>query len=63
MESDEKDGFIAVLGCNRCGRCDNICPTFALHTENGLVKIDHERCTLCMKCVNICPYQALVYME
>ena len=59
----EQDGYIVVLGCKKCGKCDNVCPTGALQKDNGMVKIDYDKCTLCMKCVDVCPNKALVYME
>ena len=63
MMTDE-EGYIVVLGCKKCGKCDNVCPTGALQKDNnGMIKIDYDKCTLCMKCVEVCPNKALVYME
>ncbi|HJH30889.1 MAG TPA: 4Fe-4S dicluster domain-containing protein [Methanosarcinaceae archaeon] len=60
---EKREGYIVVLGCKKCGKCDNVCPTGALQKENGMVRINHGKCTLCMACVEVCPNKALVYME
>lgn len=58
-----KDGHIAVIGCRKCGKCNNVCPQGALYRVDGTARVDYDKCTLCMECVGICPNKALVYME
>ncbi|VVB96388.1 4Fe-4S binding domain protein [uncultured archaeon] len=57
------DGFITVIGCRKCGKCDGVCETGALYHVDGLAMINHEKCNLCMKCVKICPNKALRLLE
>ncbi|WP_081955704.1 4Fe-4S dicluster domain-containing protein [Methanococcoides methylutens] len=59
----QTEGCIAVIGCNNCGKCDNICPYGALQRRDGKVSIDYSRCTVCMKCIKVCPVKALVYVD
>jgi ferredoxin len=57
------DGFITVIGCKKCGKCDNICPTGAIEYIDGVARIIHEKCDLCLVCVKICPNKALKLLE
>ncbi len=55
---------IAVLGCQGCGRCSQVCPTDAIIREGGkVVRIDESKCQKCYKCVEVCPYGALIKMD
>ena len=56
-------GFIIVLGCKKCGKCEGVCETGALTHVDGIARIDYEKCDLCMRCVRICPNKALVYLD
>jgi len=56
-------GFITVIGCKKCGKCDSVCPMGAIETIDGMVRISHEKCDLCMLCVKICPNKALKLLE
>ncbi|MBN2109880.1 MAG: 4Fe-4S binding protein [Methanosarcinaceae archaeon] len=60
---ENKDGHIAVIGCKRCGKCNNVCSQGALYRVDGITRVDYSKCTLCMKCVKACPNKALVYIE
>ncbi|WP_082087249.1 4Fe-4S binding protein [Methanococcoides methylutens] len=57
------EGYIAVIGCNNCGKCDNICPFGALQIRDGKATIDYSKCTVCMKCISVCPVKALVFVD
>ena len=59
----ETAGFIIVLGCKKCGKCDEVCETGALTHVDGIARVDHEKCNLCMQCVKVCPNKALVYLD
>jgi ferredoxin len=59
----ETAGFIIVLGCKKCGKCDGACETGALTHVDGIAMVDHEKCNLCMQCVKVCPNKALVYLD
>jgi len=47
--------------CQHCedAPCEDVCPTVATYTdENGIVRVDAEKCILCTYCMNACPYDA-----
>ena len=41
--------------CTGCGTCQAVCPSGALHIEDGQPVLDTGACVLCGKCVNFCP--------
>lgn len=49
---------------SQCQHCDNapcqqVCPTHATYyDDNGVVRVDIEKCILCTYCINACPYDA-----
>ncbi|MCD6362483.1 MAG: 4Fe-4S dicluster domain-containing protein [Synergistetes bacterium] len=49
-----------VITCTQCGECANVCPTGAIYEENGVYKIDKEKCVGCYVCVDACPENAMV---
>lgn len=49
-----------VGNCVACGECLKVCPTGALHIEDGKPHIDKALCTTCLQCVNACKEDALV---
>jgi len=57
--------YITVIGCKKCRRCYNICPTKEIEHIDGTarVKIIHEKCNLCTICVKMCPNKALKILE
>jgi len=59
----EKEGYVVVFGCKRCGKCKDVCPVGAIYEENELAKIDPEKCNLCMKCIDECTNRSIIYME
>ncbi|HAR95915.1 MAG TPA: 4Fe-4S ferredoxin [Deltaproteobacteria bacterium] len=53
--------FRPVL-CRHCDNppCADVCPVGAIAgREDGIVLLDHERCTGCAQCVAACPYNAI----
>lgn len=51
---------ISLPSCNQCGKCGAVCPTGAIHMENGCVVTNLEKCILCMACVKACPEHARI---
>lgn len=45
--------------CTGCGACISICPTQALHREDGVISVERERCLGCGVCRTRCHFQAL----
>ncbi|MFQ5867315.1 MAG: RnfABCDGE type electron transport complex subunit B [bacterium] len=44
-----------VYGCLGYGDCAQVCPFEAIVMEDGLPRIDREKCTGCGNCVKACP--------
>ena len=42
-------------GCIGLGTCVKACPFDAIHVENGVARVDHEKCVGCMTCAAACP--------
>lgn len=46
---------ISTEACNKCGACEAVCPTGAIHTEESTMVTELNKCILCMACVAHCP--------
>lgn len=52
--------------CNHCEdpACLSVCPTDAIFKrKDGIVLINHEKCTRCEQCISACPYGAIMHDE
>ena len=59
----EEDGRITyAVSCRHCEDplCVKGCISGALHVEDGVVTIDHDKCVGCYTCVLLCPYGAVM---
>lgn len=45
--------------CIGCGACIDICPSEAIHLEDGKAKITTTNCKNCKVCVKACPVEAI----
>ncbi|MDY6972074.1 MAG: thiamine pyrophosphate-dependent enzyme [Desulfatiglans sp.] len=58
-------GFHGVLKCNQCSEpgCAEVCPTGAIYRniEDGIVRINQEKCVGCGLCTMGCPYGGVHY--
>lgn len=54
-----------AVSCRHCDDplCVKSCIAGAIRKENGVVKIDRDRCVGCFTCVLVCPYGALAADE
>lgn len=43
--------------CSMCGLCEELCPTKAMDSVNGIA--DKDKCILCLRCIANCPEQVL----
>lgn len=62
----EDDGSITYgVSCRHCvdPLCVKSCIAGALHKEDGVVCIDHDKCVSCLTCVLSCPYGCLTVDE
>ena len=48
--------------CIGCSHCMSICPTGAIHVENGIPILNVNRCVDCGRCYQACPTNA-IYIE
>lgn len=48
--------------CIGCSHCTGVCPTEAIHIENGFPVLDPNRCVDCGRCYECCPVNA-IYIE
>ena len=58
----ETKGVSAVSLCHQCASapCLAICPTGVITRENGIVRVDEQRCVGCKMCSIACPYGAVI---
>ena len=56
-----EDGTIRVVQCRQCeeAACISACRIRAIKQENGIVKIDEDKCVGCKACEKACPYSAI----
>ena len=54
-------GINKPVVCRQCENpaCMEACPEGAITIEEGMVKLDEEKCTGCKACVDACPFGAL----
>ena len=50
-------------GCIGCMKCQKTCKFEAITVENGLAKIDYEKCKNCGLCVKECPTGAIITLR
>lgn len=53
--------FSTAVACHQCedAPCGNVCPTGAIHRENGVVAVEQARCIGCKSCMLACPFGAM----
>ncbi len=47
--------ILCEYGCLGSGDCERACPFDAIHMEEGLPKINPDKCVACEKCISSCP--------
>ena len=59
IEGDERISY--AVSCRHCSDplCVKSCIAGALYMEEGVIRINQERCIGCFTCVLVCPYGAL----
>jgi carbon-monoxide dehydrogenase iron sulfur subunit len=59
IEGDEKISY--AVSCRHCEdpMCVRSCIAGAISKQDGVVRIDRDRCVGCFTCVLVCPYGAL----
>ncbi len=58
-------GSFQNLRCYHCAdaACVTVCPTGALYKEDGLTRLDREKCSGCTYCVDACPFDVPVMAD
>ena len=59
---EEGDGVCFAVSCRHCQEplCVKACISGALTQEEGVIRIDGDKCVGCYTCVLVCPYGAVV---
>ena len=59
IEGDDKISY--AVSCRHCTDpiCVKSCIAGALYKEDGVIKVDQNKCVGCLTCVLVCPYGAL----
>lgn len=50
-------------GCLGLGTCVSVCQFGAISVENGIAKVDQDKCTACGMCVGICPKKVIELID
>lgn len=62
---EEQDNISFAVSCRHCEEplCVKSCISGALTMENGVIRINQEKCVGCYTCVLVCPYGAVMPSE
>ncbi|MEN8613956.1 4Fe-4S binding protein [Dehalogenimonas sp. THU2] len=47
--------------CVECGKCEEVCPTWAINRESGQPAVNRHTCNTCLECVKECPTGSYKY--
>ena len=58
---EESDGITYAVSCRHCKDplCVKSCIAGAISIQDGVIKIDKNKCVGCLTCVLVCPYGAV----
>lgn len=54
---------VAPEKCSSCGQCSAVCPTGAIMTGSGQLRIDTGKCLFCGKCAEVCAAGAINFSQ
>lgn len=57
-ELADKSGLCA-FGCTGLGRCTEVCRFDAIHVEDGVSRVDPDKCVGCGDCTYACPFRLI----
>ncbi|MBQ8967526.1 4Fe-4S dicluster domain-containing protein [Ruminococcus sp.] len=62
---EEAEGITYAVSCRHCKDplCVKSCIAGAISIQDGVIKIDKEKCVGCLTCVLVCPYGAVAAGE
>jgi len=47
--------------CTKCGKCEKVCPSWAINRQAEDVSINRSMCTACLECVKVCDQRCYSY--
>ena len=47
--------------CTQCGKCEQVCPSWAIYRNEDVVKINRSTCTACLECLKVCDSNCYSY--
>jgi len=56
---DLRDLTLCTTGCLGQGTCTSVCRYDAIHVENGVAKVDPDKCVGCKACAFACPQKVI----
>ncbi|HEY8463229.1 MAG TPA: 4Fe-4S dicluster domain-containing protein [Bacillota bacterium] len=62
IKVEEKNGISFAVSCRHCEEplCVKSCISGALSIQNGIIRVERERCVSCYTCILSCPYGAIM---
>lgn len=65
IQIEESEGISFAVSCRHCEipLCVKGCITGALTQQDGVIRIEQDRCVGCYTCVMLCPYGAVMPAE
>ena len=62
IQIEERENISFAVSCRHCEEplCVKACISGALHREDGVIAVDHDKCVGCFTCVLSCPYGAVM---
>ena len=52
-------GDFRVHLCDQCGVCADNCPEGAIQLDNGIYRVEPDKCSGCLTCVEVCPHHVM----
>jgi len=47
--------------CTQCGKCETVCPSWAISRDDTNVTVNRSMCTACLECVKVCDQKCYEY--
>lgn len=59
---EQKDDICFAVSCRHCSEplCVKSCISGAMSVENGVIRVDKDKCVGCYSCIMACPYGAVL---
>lgn len=47
--------------CAQCGKCEKVCPSWAINNQDRNISINRSMCTACLECTKVCDQNCFSY--